>query len=646
MSVVWTVQGESGKAWDATVRTLEQAQIVGANVAFNSLAADEFSFSVFPQSVSSSTIPDLGQKITLFRNGVRFFHGHVSTAKSSIDASSEQFHIVVSGPWWWMERINFTEVQTSSSGNTDERLSYVFGTTSGVNLRTALISAINRSIALEVPIALGDVATFFDIPRVTLNQSNCAQVVTELVRVCPDAMVYFDYSFDTPKINITRRGVCPETAITVGTSPVTSIQIEPVIELQVSKVDLPYLDRDRRGRARFQRQSSGTASKGKVHLLTVSGPELDTFLPNDAFDFASVKVTTLSGAIEQKIASDYNATYGSIGIQTSGYVFSTITYVVNGFNINRYTIRSARTKEIGTPIMFGDDFKGSPPDWMIKQAGLVEAEVIGGIWAWSTGATIDYEQRIALNNIVGGDFYQFLDGVYYTGKNFSSNGPKIWLMPSATATQYTNRTAYVVGSANSNTTTKINIDIGGMAPWFDDGFIGEQILFLALDGKDTTTYITANVTVTGYNPSTKVITHTPIHPTKTNYHALTSDTTYGYYYYVKFPNPRYYKDSDYSFVAPPAGFSDNLLAAQNFLPYSGSVTLVEQDAGSTRYCGTKVNIYNSSSNLSSIGALVASESIDIATGTTTITVGSPPRLDYRTLTDKIRKTPQDNIIYV
>jgi len=47
-----------------------------------------------------------------------------------------------------------------------------------------------------------------------------------------------------------------------------------------------------------------------------------------------------------------------------------------------------------------------------------------------------------------------------------------------------------------------------------------------------------------------------------------------------------------------------------------------------------------------MGALVAGETIEIESGRTTIQLGAPPRNDYRTLVDKIRKTSQDNIVYL
>jgi hypothetical protein len=107
-----------------------------------------------------------------------------------------------------------------------------------------------------------------------------------------------------------------------------------------------------------------------------------------------------------------------------------------------------------------------------------------------------------------------------------------------------------------------------------------------------------------------------------------------------------YRPADYSFIQPPAGLAANLKAAQDWLPYTGAITLVDEDVGAVRYRGTKINLTNTLAGLDTMGALVASESMDIATGTTTIELGQPPRLDYRTFVDRIRKTSQDNIVYL
>ena len=107
-----------------------------------------------------------------------------------------------------------------------------------------------------------------------------------------------------------------------------------------------------------------------------------------------------------------------------------------------------------------------------------------------------------------------------------------------------------------------------------------------------------------------------------------------------------YRPADYSFIQPPANLAANLKAAQDWLPYTGSITLVEEDVGGTRYMGTKVSLTNTLPAYASMNALVAGVNLDIATGTTTIELGQPPRLDYRTFVDRIRKTSQDNIVYL
>jgi hypothetical protein len=113
-----------------------------------------------------------------------------------------------------------------------------------------------------------------------------------------------------------------------------------------------------------------------------------------------------------------------------------------------------------------------------------------------------------------------------------------------------------------------------------------------------------------------------------------------------YTNQTFYRPADYSFIAPPADLAANLLAAQNWIPYEGAITLEEEDVGATRYRGNKINLINSIPAYSAMGALVSGESLEIESGRTTISLGAPARNDYRTLVDKIRKTSQDNIVYV
>lgn len=650
--IAWTIKGEAGKTFDATVRSLEAAQIDSAQIAFKSLAEDTFTFTISPQSVASAIIPELKQSIILYRAGVMFFHGTVTNVRNAINSESQQVQVTVSGPWWWMERIGFTTNLQDGMGNVSERLSAVFGSASaGQDLGTSIDSVINRCAALGVPIATTSAGSgtnaMTTFPRITLNQSTCGQVLSELVRLVPDTVVWFDYSVIPARIYVVRRDQSVN-AITfnAATDPITSIDINPIIELQVSNVSLPYVTRSGTGLTQFVKQEAGSGSSETRQVLTISGPELDTFLPNDLFDNVLIKTSTLSDAIGYSMASGFISKYGYNPVNTSGTTFTSVNYWANGngLTINTYQILASSSNVAGyTPVLFGSDRKGNPPEWMIKQAGLIQTQVTGGIWMQDPVENTDWTKRIALNTAFGvGDIYKY-DGTYYnTGRNFEDNGPTIWLAPNAVVTAYTVRNPglNIYGSpGTTNTSTRVQYNVGGSPPYFNDGYVGQKIWIPAY--KKNNPVFWASVTVSAYDPATKTFTHSAL---PSGYRAACNGDSPANY--ISLPDPIYYRSADYSFISPPAGLATFLQAAQSWLPYEGSINLVQEDVGGTRYRGTKISIINSVPAFASMGALVESETLDIKTGSTTINLGCPPRNDYRTIVDKIRKTSQDNIVYI
>jgi hypothetical protein len=570
MPVNWTIAGQTGSTFNATQRTLAAAQIDSARLDFKSLEADILTFTITPESLTSATIPDLRQEMILYRDGVRFFSGNVTNVRNVIDSGKHQCQVTVSGPWWWLEKIPFTSVIADGTGVSQERISYVFGTASaGQNLKTSIEAAINRSAELGAPIATiaqgSSVDAMFVVPRITLNQSTCGQVISELVRICPDTMVWFDYSTAPARIRVGRRGATTEVSLNQSTSPITSIDINPVIDLEVSNVVLPYVDRDTQGRTRFQVQSAGTNATSKRQIITVSGPELDTFLPNDLFDSQTISVTT-------NFASHaYNLDPSLKQIAT------------------KYGFASLPVSAILTYYLLYD-----------KRATTVSGSVSGAI---------------ASNWYVGGNNLANKAGNILTGyKIITSSDPLDWVgINVVDATLYGQFFLFHVfdsgGSRNTNP----------YPAWATEaGFVR------VATGFEGTSYYANNITL-----ATK--------PFSFNVKATNS---------IAGASQTFYRPADYSFIAPPTTLAADLLAAQNWIPYEGAITLEEEDVGATRYRGNKINLINSIPAYSTMGALVSGESLEIETGRTTINLGAPARNDYRTLVDKIRKTSQDNIVYV
>jgi hypothetical protein len=603
MPVAWTIKGEAGKAFVATEVTLASQSISGAVVEFRSLEADTLTLDYqLANYVTEDNLPELRQSVTLFRDGTRYFTGTVTSASPKISAASQTLRIVVSGPWWWLERIPMVTPQLDAEGNSMERPMYVFGEfATGGDMALYLQHAIDRSISLGAPMTRGTIAASFDVPRITLSQQMCGDVISELVRLIPDTVVWFDYSlYDYqfhPAMTIGRRihMGAPETrTLTVGTSELTEIDVEPIIELEVSQVKVPYITRHATtGETQFATQDYGSASTGKVEVLPMSGPELVDFLPNDQLDtlkieyvydtdtaglLAAVKWIIYPGwyAMAEEIddagGGDDGTTYGlsvaNVGIGAGAVCNRNLSSGTSGGTTetfaDAYTYTQAAFPADMKIVSFEENQQ--PPQWAIDDFGLVKYYP-SHIWWW--------------------------DG------NLAAGGPPWYEQFRRYAIM--DNTEWSIGR---HSTANTSIDISG----FGNYMIGIWIV----DYKASVWLCpTANVPDADADGNRILI-----------------------------------RGADFTFASPPTDFAKNLLAAQNWIPYQGTIRLSSADVGGTRYRGTKMNVIGSLSTMTDMEALVASETVNIAEGSTEITLGQAPRLDFIEFASRVRRTPQDNTNYI
>ena len=654
---VWTITGEAAKAWDTTSKTLAERAVENASLTFRSVGIDELVLNISPQNVVSYTIPTYAQRVDLFRNGTRFFTGYVTNVRTT---SNNSITVTISNAWWFLERINYVTSQTDGAGASANRITGVFGNaTSGTNLTTAIQTAIDTSVSLGVPMANiaggSTVGSYFDIPRVTLNQSTCAQVISELVRLVPDTMTYFDYTNSTPTFNVVRRAAATTRTLTIGTSPVEDFDVNPMIELQVTQVVLPYVTRDANGLTSYQTQQSGTSATGKIQVLTISGPELDTFLPSEYFDSATLtgfplatqfrefilSSSQFAGAVANglRYISDINIQQGQR--QYSGYSSgkSSQTGMFSGTRSVKYNQPGISvTDDTGQPASLGSQLilSDNLPEWAITAHNL-KPVVISGQWIreWRDLEFVFFEYIVknindpwlaSLNGsekarYYDGDFHYILIGGEYTVQGYTTSSSTLPHMYGTTRTGTNSSFLYLATTASS----------------IDGFYNGMRIAYMQKpgsggpDGINDVWYV-ANIG--GYNGTTKAAYIDG---------ATGPATRSGFPYRIL--GTKVFAPADYSFISPPANLASNLLSTMNFIPYEGTVRITEQTAGGTRYRGCKVNLANTRSELASMGAMVAEETLDLKNGTTDLTLGTPPRLDYRSFTDKIRRTSQDNIVF-
>lgn len=363
----------------------------GAILTMGSLVEDKLRFSqVFEDASAAQEIGDL-QEITLWRNGVRYFKGWVTETRAR-DTSSNglQIDTTISGVWWWLLQTPLSgEAKGSDGGDLKERIAFAFDTG---DLRSHIIAAIDRSKTLGVSIDVGGISSCFDIPQITLKQMSIADAIVELMRFIPDAVAWIDYAPDVPTFNIKRRAVAAVETLTVGQPPCTSIDVNPRLELETTQVSISFVDRAADGASIFKEQIHGTATNGKRQILTVSGPELDTFLPNDLFDtyaaetvagsavetaalsaiagFDAAKTAGLTNELAfDSYSANFYATAALAGTQTSPQSFTlpAVTYK---------TPSGQTVSPTGKHIFIGD----TPPEWMKTEHGAQEVIIAGKWW--------------------------------------------------------------------------------------------------------------------------------------------------------------------------------------------------------------------------------------------------------------------------
>lgn len=403
----WTIKGEEGKGLDDVVRSVQSLGIDSARLEFAALAEDVFTFSMRTTTAAGAgldgvnRIPTAGQKIEVFRNGVRKFTGHAMLPEVDLDRVT----VRVVGPWFWMSTI---PISSAASGAVDSgtdadgtRPVYAFPTQ---GLRESLRLLNNAARTAGVPVqnitseeVANHISGMFTCLKTTLSGRSWADALTEMLNWCVDAVAWYDYGTATPKLMVTRRGSMSPLTLTVG-SNVTQCRIRPRLDLEVKRVELHYVTRHpTTGAPRWARLSHGTAEAGKVQMIPVSGPDVADLVPMDDADSVSLQTVDWSAATADfviandaalsAIKSEYGVVPGTIANTLSYYQGQGDKRVRVSLGYPGRKIRAvngAKLKKAQKWLLISG---ATLPDWAIKQFKAVEVELTGTWIAWTANGT-------------------------------------------------------------------------------------------------------------------------------------------------------------------------------------------------------------------------------------------------------------------
>jgi hypothetical protein len=105
-----------------------------------------------------------------------------------------------------------------------------------------------------------------------------------------------------------------------------------------------------------------------------------------------------------------------------------------------------------------------------------------------------------------------------------------------------------------------------------------------------------------------------------------------------------HKPIAYTFQAPPAGMAAGMLAAQNWVPWEGPITVVADEVTCDNGLENVYNLANARTVCATMRAPAKSVQYDIRNKRTIITLGAPARVDFATAVGRVPSSPQDLII--
>ncbi len=111
-------------------------------------------------------------------------------------------------------------------------------------------------------------------------------------------------------------------------------------------------------------------------------------------------------------------------------------------------------------------------------------------------------------------------------------------------------------------------------------------------------------------------------------------------------NKTIYRPWDYDYLNPPGNMAESLQAAQDWIPWEGDIVVVDDDVSGENRLNRKLCVAGSYAAHADMDAPLRAVTYEGHRGRTIYSLGAPARLDYGSLVSRVRRDPQDNIVWL
>lgn len=242
-------------------------------------------------------------KLVVWRDGVRVFHGWVTEPARSADPASEAQQIRVSGPWWWLANtpmrdplgykdqvITPTTIETANGDVVVQMLTGITWVTpagdvvwsswtdqSIYHMQGQIRRALYAALWAGAPIAMGEIGLAGRAPVQSSRNATCAAWLQSAARYEPLGVQWWDYAGETPIFRCS-----PRSGATAYTLPFTAFEasagvtLAPLYSQQAHAVRVRYWYSDGTGAELYLDDKAGDNAWPEGPGALVVSAELST----------------------------------------------------------------------------------------------------------------------------------------------------------------------------------------------------------------------------------------------------------------------------------------------------------------------------------------------------------------------------------
>ncbi|PTY02562.1 hypothetical protein DB346_08420 [Verrucomicrobia bacterium LW23] len=227
MATNWTLTYQPGQPNPAArTRTLAGWGISSLTRSLNNLQADVVDIAIDGALVDDPAPWAYGQVCAIYRDGVQWFYGVVVTNPRQASGPAEGMEYRLEGPWWYAQRKIFEQNwkyrdPENPEAEPTERLvtrAVLCQRLNGPRMTTGeqIGEVVDLLIARGCPIQKGTIEPAVYAPYNEVRDMPCAEVIRNMMRWTPNAVVWFDYATTPPTLHVTSRDNMPAVTQTLG----------------------------------------------------------------------------------------------------------------------------------------------------------------------------------------------------------------------------------------------------------------------------------------------------------------------------------------------------------------------------------------------------------------------------------------------